>query len=203
MEELKKICCTEAERTQPLRVDDLSQQDLKESQSTVNQLRVQIQELQSKVNSVIWFQRFPWFLRQQAAQLLGVIFESLAAILARSLIHRTHVVHRETFFEYPPAPAEPTASFFSTNVYARSPTATRGEPVSLNTGRAEARIDERNRDTRSFTIPTPRFAAKVQLGILPLMWKELIHELMVEQPRNQVSDMHFDKFLNPSTFQSW
>ena len=26
---------------------------------------------------------------------------------------------------------------------------------------------------------------------------------MVEQPRNQVSEMHFVKFLNPSTFQCW
>ena len=26
---------------------------------------------------------------------------------------------------------------------------------------------------------------------------------MVEQAKNQVSDMHFDKFPNPSTFQFW
>ena len=26
---------------------------------------------------------------------------------------------------------------------------------------------------------------------------------MVEQPRSQVSEMHFDKFPNPSTFQCW
>ena len=26
---------------------------------------------------------------------------------------------------------------------------------------------------------------------------------MVEQPRNQISDMHYDKFLDPSTFECW
>ena len=47
-EESKKICGTGAERTQRLRMDELSQ----DSQSTVNQLTVQIQELQDKVNSL-------------------------------------------------------------------------------------------------------------------------------------------------------
>ena len=45
------FCCTEAERAQQLRIDELSRQE-KESQSTVNQLMVQIQEVQDKVNSL-------------------------------------------------------------------------------------------------------------------------------------------------------
>ena len=51
MEELKNKCCTETERTQQLRMEELSRQE-KESQSTVNQLTVQPQELQDKVNSL-------------------------------------------------------------------------------------------------------------------------------------------------------
>ena len=36
------------------------------------------------------------------------------------------------------------------------------------------------------------------------MQKELIRKnFLVEQPRNQVSEMHFDKFPIPSTFQCW
>ena len=35
------------------------------------------------------------------------------------------------------------------------------------------------------------------------MQQELIRKIMVEQPRNQVSEMHFDKFPNASTFQFW
>ena len=52
MEELKKICCTEAERTQRLRMDELSRQALQESKSTVDQFTVQIQDVQDKVNSL-------------------------------------------------------------------------------------------------------------------------------------------------------
>ena len=49
MEELKRFCCTEAETAKQLRIDELYFQE-KESQSTVNQLTVQIQDL-DKANS--------------------------------------------------------------------------------------------------------------------------------------------------------
>ena len=48
---MRKICCTEAERPQQVRVNELSRQE-RESQSTVNQLTVQIQGPQHKVNSL-------------------------------------------------------------------------------------------------------------------------------------------------------
>ena len=48
--ELRRTCCTEAERAPQLRSDERSTQKV-ESKSTVNQLVVQIQELQDKVNS--------------------------------------------------------------------------------------------------------------------------------------------------------
>ena len=51
MEALNFFCCTEGERAQQLRIDELSRQE-KESQSTVNHLVVQIQEVQDKVNSL-------------------------------------------------------------------------------------------------------------------------------------------------------
>ena len=36
------------------------------------------------------------------------------------------------------------------------------------------------------------------------MQKEPVRKIfMVEQPRNQVSEMHFGKFPDPSTFQFW
>ena len=46
IEELKKLCCTEAERAKQLRIDELSIQ--KKSLSSVNQLTAQIHELQSE-----------------------------------------------------------------------------------------------------------------------------------------------------------
>ena len=51
IEDLKRICCTEAERARHLRIDELSTQE-EESKATVNQLVVQIQKPQDKVNSL-------------------------------------------------------------------------------------------------------------------------------------------------------
>ena len=51
IEELRRICCAEADRARRLKYDELSTQQ-KENPSTVNQLMVQIQELQDKVNSL-------------------------------------------------------------------------------------------------------------------------------------------------------
>ena len=48
IEELKKLCCTEAEKAKQLRGDELAVQE-QERKSTVNQFMVQIQELQHKV----------------------------------------------------------------------------------------------------------------------------------------------------------
>ena len=49
IEELRRICCAEADRARQLKLDELSMQQ-KENPSTVNQLMAQIQELQDKVN---------------------------------------------------------------------------------------------------------------------------------------------------------
>ena len=48
---MKKFCCTEAELAKPLTMDELFIQEI-ESQSAVNQLTVQSQELQDKVKSL-------------------------------------------------------------------------------------------------------------------------------------------------------
>ena len=51
IEELRRICCTEAERARQLRCDELSTQK-EENNSTVNQLLTQLQDLQDSVNSL-------------------------------------------------------------------------------------------------------------------------------------------------------
>ena len=50
MKELKEICCSEAERVQASRTDEFSRDELRRSQSTVNQRTVRIQELQDRIN---------------------------------------------------------------------------------------------------------------------------------------------------------
>ena len=51
IEELRKMCCAEAERARQLRSDEFSTQK-DESKSTVVQLMLQIQELQEQVSSL-------------------------------------------------------------------------------------------------------------------------------------------------------
>ena len=50
MKEKKEICCSKAERTQVLRANGFSLDESRESPSTVNQLVVQMQELQDRVD---------------------------------------------------------------------------------------------------------------------------------------------------------
>ena len=73
---LNRICCAEAERTQELRTDAFTRHELQEGQSTVNQLTIQIQESQDRVNSLT--PTFPVI-----RYLFPVHLESFAAILAR------------------------------------------------------------------------------------------------------------------------
>ena len=51
IEELRRICCAEADRARQLKYDELSMRQ-KENLSTLNQLMAQIQELQDKVKSL-------------------------------------------------------------------------------------------------------------------------------------------------------
>ena len=101
--------------------------------------------------------------------------------------------------ENPSEPDEATAACFGN---ARSLTDTHCELVSLNTGRSVTNVDELERNTPNFAIPTPRFANKFSTWNLPSHAEGAYPQnCMVEQPRNQVSKMHFDKFLNTFAFQ--
>ena len=71
--------------------------------------------------------------------------------------------------------------------------------MSLNTGRLAARAEELERNPQNLAILTPRFATKFTT------WKHPSHaegaypqNCIVEQTRNEVSEMHFDKI--PESF---
>ena len=75
--------------------------------------------------------------------------------------------------------------------------------LSLNTGRLPARTGELE-ILNTLQYLHRDWPGSFQLGILLLVKKELIlKNWMVEQPRNQVSEKHFDEFPNPWTFQCW
>ena len=114
IEELRRICCTEAERARQLRIDELSTQE-EESKSTVDQFMAQIQELQDKVNSPSDAREFYDPETVRSSGLLHVPSQPVSIPsrrgLACSLLHRTHVVHQETFLKvYLHQVNEPTAS---------------------------------------------------------------------------------------------
>ena len=106
---VEKLCSGEAQKAKQVRTDELSIQE-KESESTVNQLTVQIQVLQDRVNSPNDSRRFydpatasssgsiPRFRVMSVPCLCGMLSR------ACSLTHGTYMVYRETFFEHLPAP---------------------------------------------------------------------------------------------------
>ena len=88
--------------------------------------------------------------------------------------------------------------------FLHSHSSTRRESVSLSTGRSLAEGEKLERNTSNFALLTMRFARKFS------PWNPPSHaegaypqKCVVEQSRNHVSVMHFDKFLNPWTFQYW
>ena len=97
---------------------------------------------------------------------------------------------------------EPSAAAFFGNSKSSAPA--QCEPVSLNTATLAERAHNLERNTQNCAIFTPRLARKFSTrnppshadGVYP-------QNSMVEQPRNQVSVMHFDKFPDPSKFQCW
>ena len=99
IDESLRICCTEAERAWHLRCDELSAQK-GVSNSTVNQLMVQIQELKDKVNSLRLRAALDYPTFRVNPRVFRVPEEWIAATLAGSLIHGTHGVHQDTFLVY-------------------------------------------------------------------------------------------------------
>ena len=99
IEELRRICCEEAERARQLKIDELSIQQ-REYPSTVNQLLVQIQDVQDKVNFLsdartILKKRAP--LEYLTFPTLEYFEERSAAILACHLKHGIQWILQETF----------------------------------------------------------------------------------------------------------
>ena len=64
--------------------------------------------------------------------------------------------------------------------------------MSLNTGTPIAKTDELERNTQNLATPTPRFARKFSTWNPPAHVQGAYPQnCMVEQPKNQISEMHF------------
>ena len=83
-------------------------------------------------------------------------------------------------------------------------TATCGEPILSSTGKLLARFDETDKETQSFTLLSPRFAGNVPTVNPPSFAEEVYPQnFMFGQPKNHISELQFEKFPAPSTFQCW
>ena len=78
--------------------------------------------------------------------------------------------------------------------------ATFRNPVQSSTGRPVDRSEEQNRDT----IPTLRFAmtSSARNSLFPVEGG-YPQNYVVDQQKTQILELHFDKFLAPSTFSCW
>ena len=150
IEELTKICCTEAERTQRLRMHELSRQELQESQSTVSQLTVRIEEFRDTVNALNGSRDFHDSETASSTGLSHVPSHPEIVQCSFGIPCRDSCPQPDTrnlcgtsghVFENLSASDEPTASC-SRNVYARRSTAMHGEPVFQRQGELERELME-------------------------------------------------------------
>ena len=101
-------------------------------------------------------------------------------------------------FEDLPAPSEPPAVFFGNS---RSSASAQCEPVSLNPGRLANRSNEMERNIQIVAIHTEIRKEFVNLKIRPSHAEGTCPQnCIVEQPKNQVSEMHFNTFPDPPHF---
>ena len=155
----------------------------------MNQLTVQILKLQDRVNSL------------NDSRDLHDPEKGSSDSLTQTGTRNSFGSPGNFFLKNPFAPDERAASC-SGHVYARNLSATYGEPVSLHTGKPAARVDEMERNSQNLALLTLRFTTKFSTwNPLPDAQRAYLQNYMVEQPRNHVLEMHFDKFPLLSTFQ--
>ena len=185
---LKRTCYSEAERTQELRTYDFSCHELRESQSTVNQRTVQVQELHDRVNSLhlndLTDLHDPEI--ASSSRLSHVPTHPLIVPSSFGKLWRGCRPQPDTrnlcnmpgnVFVDPSAPDEPTASSL-VNVYARSPTATCG----ANRASQAQRDPQRELMKQMRTLKVVRFIHQdlpdtCRLGILTLARRRLVHKI--------------------------
>ena len=76
-------------------------------------------------------------------------------------------------------------------------------PHPFATGRIAVRIDERSSVAHDPSIPQPRVARRMPTVELPPPEEGYPRNFIVEQPKHNVSELHFEKFPTPSTFLYW
>ena len=193
IEQIRSICCKQADRVRQLRNDEFSLQK-KENPSTVNQLLSQIRELHDKVNSLIEGKEFYDLEIARSSGISHVPNQPSRIPSPRGMIRRDSGLPHNTrnsmgtsgyVFEYPSAPEGPSLC----------------ELRSGNTESAMRHGKGLRREPQSSTIPIPRLARKYWT------WNPLCHTggtssqiSMMETPRYTISELHFENSETLVTF---
>ena len=193
IEDIRRICCAEADRARQLRIDEHSMQQT-ENPSTVNQLLAQIQDLQNKVNSLSDARDFDDPETASSSGASHVPSQPLNIPSPKGMLSRDSGLSLDTrnsmgtsgnVLEHLPAQEGPSCALFEDSKNLASSSCGLG---SSNTGNIMEHGRKVRRDPQSSSIQTPRF----NQGIDPL------NPLYHTQSRN-----HLGKFPDPLEFQSW
>ena len=105
-------------------------------------------------------------------------------------------------FEGPPAPGEPSSALFGNSKNLAS-VSCRSKPIDTGKNCGTER-EVLRKEPQNCSIPTPRFARKFS-SRNPLYHAggTYLQNCMMEIPRNQISELHFDEFPDTSGFQCW
>ena len=179
-EELRRTCCA---RARQLRTDELSTQK-EESKSFVNRLVVQIHELQDKVNSLNGAKEFYDPEPASTSGLSHVPSQHVRSPSPRGMmsdsclqpdIRNSLGTSRHVFQNLPPR-GEPSSAIFENS-----------------TGKIAEQREVLRQEPPNHAIPTPRFTRMFST------WRPLYRagggnpqNCMMENPRNQISDLHFE-----------
>ena len=151
IEELRRICCEEAEQARQIRIDELSLQQ-ERNPSNVSQLLTQIQDLQEKVNSLADAKDF---YDPETASSSGVSIPSPRGMISRDscLPHdtRNSIGTSGNVFKCLPARDGPSSSIFENSRKLAS------SSCGLTSGNIMEHGRGVRRDPQSSSIPTPRF----------------------------------------------
>ena len=174
----------------------------------MNQLTVQIPELQDKVNSLSASREFNDLETASSSGLSQVPSQLVSILGPRGMLGRDSCLQsdrRNSFvisgnvFENPHASIDRQQLSLEIPEVVHRPNAS---PCLRTQEDLQPERMNRERNTQIFAIPTPGSVRKFSTWNPPSQ-ADGAHpqSCMVEQPRNQVPEMHFDKFPNPSTFQ--
>ena len=201
IEELKKICCEEANGTRQARIDELSAHQ-ERNPTTVSQLLTLIQDLHNKLNSLSDAKEFYDPETGSSSGATRVPGQTLAILSPRNMPRCESGLLRDTrnftrtsgnVFDRPPAQEGRSSTVFNNSKNLASSSQELRPGIAKTTRRRES---EMKRESLNTSIPLPHF----QCGNDMLTCS---HSGMMDYPRIPITEMHLGKFPDSMEFHGW